>query len=583
MGTFLAALGGGAIIQIFIQILVLISSGFLYLAGSILSWVCSDNFISLPYTHGPIIDDTWALTRDLTNMLFVVVLVFIGLATALRIRDYEAKKTLPVLIIIALLINFTPVICGFIVDATNIVMNFFIKNASAGEIIAVQLSSYYNSVKSDILGISFFNPLEHIKIFIRAAIVSFFNIIAGFILLAFAFIFIFRYIAIWMLVILSPFAFFSYILPATRKIWTMWWNQFIQWTFIGVTGSFFLYLGMFTIKTVAEHSKELGHVGANWLLDFTGVSELLNGTLSLGIGLAFLAAAFFMGLSSGAMGGNQIIGWAKAGGKAAGSWAGRTTWREAQQRLRLPETAERIGRRTAGMPVFGGMIGNPLLRYAERYRGGVEEAEKKFANWSSENIAAQLNRLPERDYVAALKIIAQRGDFGLVQRAGYPVNNNMIMRGLEIAQRYRKERDIVKFLPQYAGQVASVQAEAARLNITPEEVVARWIKQEDIPKLDRDIFNNPGVTRAMIYQFGPEKWAQLRHQSSEVINIMQTALENEYHNNPDALIARNYPLLRYTHSNAARAFWRPVGNINDIERRRQGQPPPPPPPGIPHS
>ena len=88
------------------------------LVGELFKWVISPGFISLSYTNpagNEFIRVGWTLTRDLTNIIFVLALIAIGLGTALRIRDYQAKKALPILIIIALLINFTPVICGLIV------------------------------------------------------------------------------------------------------------------------------------------------------------------------------------------------------------------------------------------------------------------------------------------------------------------------------------------------------------------------------------------------------------------------------------------------------------------------------------
>ncbi|GAF67718.1 unnamed protein product, partial [marine sediment metagenome] len=110
----------------FIQIFVLISNLIFGIAGLLLGWVISPSFIGVKFTDNPFVNVGWTLTRDLANMGFILILVAIGLGTALRIGEYTAKKTLPLLIIIALLINFTPVVCGLIIDATNIAMNFFI-------------------------------------------------------------------------------------------------------------------------------------------------------------------------------------------------------------------------------------------------------------------------------------------------------------------------------------------------------------------------------------------------------------------------------------------------------------------------
>ena len=57
-------------------------------------------------------------------MLFILGLAYIGLATALNLSNFNTNKTFGKLILFALLINFTPVITGVIVDVANIISNF---------------------------------------------------------------------------------------------------------------------------------------------------------------------------------------------------------------------------------------------------------------------------------------------------------------------------------------------------------------------------------------------------------------------------------------------------------------------------
>ena len=428
----------GLILQTVVQISVALSGGFLWIAGQILSWVCSENFISLPYTSGPVVEGSWMLVRDFTNMFFIVILVFIGLATALRIKEYEAKKTLPLLILIALLINFTPVICGFIVDTSNILMNFFLKNVSGGEVIGAQLRSYYADTIKDVMGMGAFNPAIHLKILLRGIITITFNIIAGFIFFAFSFLFTIRYVAIWVLVILSPLAFFSYILPATRKIWTMWWNQFMQWVLMGVTGGFFLYLGMQTIIILSSKDVQpkLGHVGDNWLLDFTGISDLLNTSLSLGIGLAFLLLAFFMGLSTGAMGGSQILGLAKKGGVATAKWTGRATSGAIRGMPAVSRAEGAFRRRMESIPALRGMVGGAGAYDAELNKKR-NELGKGLESMSTANLHSfvqqgALNRDDRLKRARGVEILAERhaltnADQGRINEAiGFGADRNKI-------------------------------------------------------------------------------------------------------------------------------------------------------------
>jgi len=130
-----ACMIGNAVLSVLIKIFIiftfgiplLISTLFVTIMCLILGWIISPAFISLRFTDNAFVNAGLSITRGFSNLGFIVFLVAIGLATALRIEEYKAKKTLPLLIIVALLINFSPVLCGIIIDASNIVMNFFLE------------------------------------------------------------------------------------------------------------------------------------------------------------------------------------------------------------------------------------------------------------------------------------------------------------------------------------------------------------------------------------------------------------------------------------------------------------------------
>lgn len=341
MGGLIASAFIGVISSVFgflTNIAATITGTFLGMAVAVFNWVASDNFISLSYTQpgpvseggNPFIEIGWTLTRDLTNIFFVLALVVIGLATALRWNDYQAKKALPTLIIIALLINFTPVICGLIVDATNIVMNFFIQGGFAsGSTFANFAVGHWENVSSLVGGIKFWDPIASQEAIAAAAgslILVFFNLVASLIYLLFAFLFIFRYIAIWTLVILSPIAFASYIFPATRKTFSSWWNHFIQWSMVGVIASFFLYLGDHFVREAIK-PEFLEHAMAG-MEDAPGLSMVINNMMPYGIAISFLAIGLVMALNTSAVGAQQIISFGKkAGGFMAKSGANLTAGR----------------------------------------------------------------------------------------------------------------------------------------------------------------------------------------------------------------------------------------------------------------
>jgi hypothetical protein len=256
------------ILSILIKIVVLtvfgipliISALFVGIMGLILGWVLSPDFISLKFTQNPFVDIGLSITKGFANMGFILFLVVIALATVLRIEQYKAKKTLITLIIIALLINFSPVFCGIIIDFSNIVMKFFTDNITG----LTGFMSFINSAFLqlwDLLVTSGFDAMANLSAATQILISIIFNFFAGYVFLILSALFIMRYVMLWIIVILSPIAFLSYILPITRGgksilNWKNWLEQLIEWCLIGVTAGFFVYLG-FTMITMVNANPHL--------------------------------------------------------------------------------------------------------------------------------------------------------------------------------------------------------------------------------------------------------------------------------------------------------------------------------------
>jgi hypothetical protein len=279
-----------------------------------LGWVTNPKFITDAggYTQNALVKEGWQITRDLVNMFFVLIMVGIGIATILRVKGYEIKKLLPKAIAIILLINFTPIICGLIIDASNILTNFFLSAGSRGmgemiNRIEAPQSSIGGQIRAFLKGAVTGNWEKMAFSIFHSIITLSFNLFASFILLILAMLFLMRYIMLWILVILSPLAFFCYILPKTKKIWDMWWDQFIQWCFIGIGAAFFLYLTQRMIDII----------GSGTFITSPSAGEMQMGDSGLVIvfvylvPMVFLAAGFMATTMFAPMGAKQIIGLAK--------------------------------------------------------------------------------------------------------------------------------------------------------------------------------------------------------------------------------------------------------------------------------
>ncbi|MBM3257788.1 MAG: hypothetical protein FJZ05_01035 [Candidatus Nealsonbacteria bacterium] len=385
IGTALAGALSGFLGLIF-NVLGTITGALLWLAVSVFNLVISPDFITvagepISYTDpskNPFIAIGWELTRDFSNIIIVLALVVIGLGTALRLTGYQAQKTLPALILIALLINFTPIICGLVVDAANILMNFFTKEGfAAGNSFINMTTSQWANIRA-LTGTKLYDPISSNKA-IAAAVASLmivvFNLVASLIYLVFAFLLTLRYIAIWVIVILSPLAFVSYILPDTRKLWHDWWKQLIQWSFIGVVAAFFLYLSdhmLWATKSILfESAKDVGSA--------PGLAQIFNNIMPYGIVIVFLVIGLQLSLSSSAAGAKGALNFVQKSGKTVGGWAGKRSL--AFARDKTPEGVRRWAERQAAAKKWGegekGIKGalkraasDPLTR-ARRGMGGL--------------------------------------------------------------------------------------------------------------------------------------------------------------------------------------------------------------------
>jgi hypothetical protein len=309
LAATIAAYTASAITGIFLLTIATISLVFSAFTDWFLRITLSPEFISVPYTPGgadggnEFVFYGWRIIRDFVNMFFIFVLLIIGLSTALQVETYKWQKTLPRLVAVALLINFTPTILGVFIDFSNMMMNHFVTPIPSESVFVIRMRALYDIMASSLADTpwtsftgAIITPVAMMIIF------TLFNTFTGLIYGLYGTIFAMRYVAIWLLVIISPFGFFCYILPATQPFFRTWWRWFIGWCIIGIAGAFFLYLGeiMFQfidneamMPTVTEHhGMEIGL--------FVQVFPLL-------IPLFFIFFGFFVSLSMAALGSKGLI------------------------------------------------------------------------------------------------------------------------------------------------------------------------------------------------------------------------------------------------------------------------------------
>ncbi|MBI1984966.1 MAG: hypothetical protein HYS60_02535, partial [Candidatus Wildermuthbacteria bacterium] len=234
-------------------------------------------FMSIPVSPSnddapPFVHSAWNIMRHFVDSLFILILALIGFATILRIQSYQFQKTLPALLIIVLLINFSGVLVGFVVDIGNVITNYFLTEAGG--------PPWQNTIRE----VPNWGGADALALNIVQIVYYFVSIL---IYLTVMLLFGLRTIVLWALAIISPIAFALYILPATRRYWNQWWQQLIQWALLGIPISIFIFLASEvveagSIKNYANVPEGLGGVIVSLLAPLTTLFLLFYGvTLSM--------------------------------------------------------------------------------------------------------------------------------------------------------------------------------------------------------------------------------------------------------------------------------------------------------------
>ena len=224
-------------------------SVFIWALGIILGLVLQGLIAIASYQH--FIDSQavvlgWVIVRDICNMFFVVVLMIIAFGTILHLEEYNYKKWLPKLILMAVLINFSKTICGLLIDVTQVAMLTFVNafkdigGGNATEMLGIKdivtLSATDNNT-------GFLTVVGAYVLGIIYLLVSIVVIVTMMMML------VMRLVMIWIYVVLSPAAYLLAAFPGGQKYSSQWWDEFIKNLIVGPILAFFIWLSLAALGT----------------------------------------------------------------------------------------------------------------------------------------------------------------------------------------------------------------------------------------------------------------------------------------------------------------------------------------------
>ena len=250
---------------------------FLILAMSLLDAVVSpvmfnEVFFSSVAIEG--INTAWGFVRDFFNLFFILIVVLIGLSVILGVSKFKDKTMLFRVALAAMLINFSKAITLFFIDMSEVFLRFFADGL--GDDFSTKFLGLI-SFKEVLSGTSLKDEVVYMVVIIFVAIMT---IIMAVMIFYLAISLIIRMIAFWVLIILSPIAFFGIAMEGTKlgSLKDEWIKNLISWCFYGPIMLFFIWLAVILAATIGNATfNDLSH-GIN-TGDFDTAKEGLSGFL----------------------------------------------------------------------------------------------------------------------------------------------------------------------------------------------------------------------------------------------------------------------------------------------------------------
>ena len=143
----------GCLVKLFYFIFVGITSFLLNLSASFFDIMVALALSSKLYTASTFIPEAWAVVRDLSNIFFILILLYIAIKTILGLGGHDSKKMIATVLIMALLINFSMFFTKVVIDSSNILALIFYNKIDVETTVNGQKRDYLSTLDASKTGI----------------------------------------------------------------------------------------------------------------------------------------------------------------------------------------------------------------------------------------------------------------------------------------------------------------------------------------------------------------------------------------------------------------------------------------------
>ena len=247
----------------------------LFMFASMLGWVAMKIFALVimvcqynTFVTSLAVVKAWVLIRDVCNMGFVVILLIIAFAQILNVQKYSIKTLLPKVLITAVLINFSKLLCGLMIDVSQVVMMTFVNGfqatAGANLVNGLGLAKLMKlSAENSENGAAKGSGPTGAQIFLALCLGILILIAMICVMFFIALILVMRIVTLWLLVILAPAAWAFSMFPGMGEgKYNDWWKNFGSTVAVGPFMAFFLWISLLVMSNPDQMIANMNEMNA---------------------------------------------------------------------------------------------------------------------------------------------------------------------------------------------------------------------------------------------------------------------------------------------------------------------------------
>lgn len=364
---------GGCVVDALGLVMLGVFTYFLAIAGILFNLVV----VKLVFGFASVIGNSeglllaWGMLRDIGNMALLFGFIFIGVATILDISKYTYRKALPMLIIVAIAMNFSLFVAEAVIDTSNAFAAVMYDQVSAGSCPQLQetlkAQADGGNIRDNCLlnygiggslmqatGLSTMLSLDGEKSIGNGSItvylgLSLFALIGAFVLLAAAIMLAIRAIVLTIVMITAPLGFAAMAIPPLQNQARKWWDTLLKQSFFAPILILLLLVSLKVTEGFTAQSGGLTLAGALSQPNASSMGIILVFTLVIG----FLIASLIAAKNFGAVGANFATQTAAKVVMGSSGWIGRNTAGRASGAIANRIRNSRIGGTEGGRIIAG--------------------------------------------------------------------------------------------------------------------------------------------------------------------------------------------------------------------------------------